>query len=254
MVLVSDGADNSESFDATQLAEIGGYGVPIHTVGVGRESIPEDIELENVSMASTIMSGSQVNAQVSIRHAEPGLARLKVYDGDAILASEEINLQGAVGLTTHWVDFDIGGAGVKDLQFSLDAIPGERNTVNNAQYRSIHVPEDRRRILYVEGEPRWEYKFIRRALEEDSPLRLVSLLRTTPNKFYRQGVESQDELENGFPEDREELFGYDALIVGSFAAADLTEDQQEAIRDFISERGGSLLMLGGRRGLADGVV
>ena len=252
VVLVSDGADNSESFDTAQLAEIGGYGVPIHTVGIGRESIPEDIELESVSMASTIMSGSQVSAQVSIRHAEPGLARLKVYDGGAILASEEIDLQGAAGLTTHWVDFDIGEAGVKDLQFSLDAIPGERNTINNVQYRSIHVPEDRRRILYVEGEPRWEYKFIRRALEEDSPIRLVSLLRTTPNKFYRQGVESQEELENGFPEDREELFGYDALIVGSFAATDLTEDQQEAIRDFVSERGGSLLMLGGRRGLADG--
>ncbi|GIT15409.1 MAG: hypothetical protein CM1200mP36_11650 [Gammaproteobacteria bacterium] len=78
---------------------------------------------------------------------------------------------------------DIGEAGVKDLQFVLDAMPGERNTINNAQYRTIDVPEDRRRILYVEGEPRWEYKFIRRALERISPIRLASLLRTTPNKF-----------------------------------------------------------------------
>ena len=252
VVLVSDGADNSENFDAAQLAEISGYGVPIHTVGVGREAIPEDIELESVSMTSQAMAGSRVSAQVSIRHSESGEARLKVYDGDAILASEELELPDGAGLTTHWVDFDIGEAGVKDLQFVLDPIPGERNTVNNAQYRAIQVPEDRRRILYVEGEPRWEYKFIRRALEEDSPIRLASLLRTTPNKFYRQGVESEEELESGFPEDRETLFVYDALIIGSFAAAGLTEEQQESIRDFVSERGGSLLMLGGRRGLGDG--
>ena len=252
VVLVSDGADNSETLDAAQLAEISGYGVPIHTVGVGREAIPEDIELESVSMTSQAMAGSRVSAQVSIRHSESGEARLKVYDGDAILASEELELPDGAGLTTHWVDFDIGEAGVKDLQFVLDPIPGERNTVNNAQYRAIQVPEDRRRILYVEGEPRWEYKFIRRALEEDSPIRLASLLRTTPNKFYRQGVESEEELESGFPEDRETLFVYDALIIGSFAAAGLTEEQQESIRDFVSERGGSLLMLGGRRGLGDG--
>ena len=252
VVLVSDGADNSGTFDAVQLAEIGGYGVPIHTVGVGREAIPEDIELESVSTPFQAMAGSRVSAQVSIRHAEAGEAQLKVYDGDAILVSEAVTLAGDAGVTTHWVDFDVGDAGVKDLRFALDAFPGERNTINNAQFRTVQVPEDRRRILYVEGEPRWEYKFIRRALDEDSPIRLASLLRTTPNKFYRQGVESEAELADGFPQERDALFAYDALIIGSFAAAELTEDQQTWVRDFVSERGGSLLMLGGRRGLADG--
>ena len=89
-------------------------------------------------------------------------------------------------------------------------------------------------------------------MDDDSPIRLASLLRTTPNKFYRQGIDSQEELENGFPLERETLFSYDALIIGSFSAAGLTQEQQESIRDFVSERGGSLLMLGGRRGLADG--
>jgi uncharacterized membrane protein len=252
VVLISDGGDNSEELDTARLAEIAGFGVPVHTVGVGRESIPEDIELESVSMTTQVMAGSRVSSQVSIRHAGPGIARLKVYDGGAILASEELTLPDRDGVTTHWVDFDIGSAGVKDLSFVLDAVAGESNTVNNAQYRVLEVPEDRRSILYVEGEPRWEYKFIRRAVEEDSPIRLASLLRTTPNKFYRQGIDEPTELENGFPEDRETLFSYDALIIGSFEAAALTPEQQDDIRAFVSERGGSLLMLGGLRGLADG--
>lgn len=251
-VLISDGADNSGELDAARLAEIAGYGVPVHAVGVGRESIPEDIELESVAVSDQVMPGSRISAQVGIRHAEPGEARLRVYDGDAVVASEPVTLPASAGVTTRWVEFDVGEAGVKDLRFSLDPLPGEGNVTNNTQYRTVVVPEARRSILYVEGEPRWEYKFIRRAVDEDPAVRLASLLRTTPNKFYRQGIETPDELEGGFPEDRETLFQYDGLVIGSFSAAGLTGEQQEHIRDFVSERGGSLLMLGGRRGLADG--
>src|SRR5262249_55279372 len=89
-------------------------------------------------------------------------------------------------------------------------------------------------------------------IEEGGAVRVASLLKTTPNKFYRQGVESADELTNGFPEDELTLFKYDALIIGSFEAASLSPEQQDMIREFVSRRGGSLLMLGGRRGLADG--
>jgi len=252
VVLISDGADNSNELDTARLAEIAGFGVPVYTVGVGRETIPEDVELESVIMTTQVTAGSRISAQVSIRHARPGTVRLKVYDGDAILSSEELTLPDRDGVTTHWVDFDVGDVGVKDLRFVLDAIPGERNTVNNVQSRVIEVPAERRHILYIEGEPRWEYKFIRRAVEENSPIRLASLLRTTPNKFYRQGIDDPTELENGFPEDRETLFNYDALIIGSFEAAALTSEQLDNISAFVSERGGSLLMLAGLRGLADG--
>jgi uncharacterized membrane protein len=65
-------------------------------------------------------------------------------------------------------------------------------------------------------------------------------------------VESAGELADGFPADELTLFSYDALMIGSFEAAALSAEQHDMIRDFVSRRGGSLLMLGGRRGLADG--
>ena len=252
VILVSDGGDNSDRLDAARIAEIASFGVPVHTLGVGRETIPEDVELEDVVLAPQGMPGSTVSAQVSIRHARGSSAQLKVYDGDAILASQIISLPGQAGVTTRWIDVEVGSAGVRDLRFTIDPVPGETNLVNNTQLRPMEVPERRRHILYIEGEPRWEYKFMRRALDEDAPVRLASLLRTTPNKFYRQGVESADELTDGFPTDERDLFAYDALIIGSFEAAALTTEQHDMIRDFVSRRGGSLLMLGGRRGLADG--
>ena len=252
IVLLSDGADNSGSLDAARIAEIASFGVPVHAIGVGRETIDEDIELEDVIIARQGPAGSTATAQVSVRHGRGGLAQLKVYDGDAILAAETIQLPDRPGVTTRRVDLLLGEVGVRDLRFTLDALPGERNVLNNTQLRPLEVPAQRRSILHIEGEPRWEYKFMRRALHEDSPLRVASLLRTTPNKFYRQGIEAPEELADGFPTDEETLFEYDALIIGSYEAAALTEAQHELIREFVSRRGGSLLMQGGRRGLGDG--
>lgn len=252
VVLVSDGGDNSSELDAARIAEIASHGVPVHTLGVGRERLPEDVELTDVVLPARGLAGSTVNAEISIRHARAASVDLRVYDGDAIIASETIDLPSRPGVTTRSVDIDVGEPGIRDLRFTLTALPGERNLVNNTQLRPMEVPRERRHVLYVEGEPRWEYKFVRRALDKNPSIRLASLLKTTANKFYRQGVESGAELEAGFPTDEEDLFAYDALVIGSFEAASLTPAQQQMIADFVSRRGGGLLMLGGRRGLADG--
>jgi len=253
IVLVSDGAQNTGELDPAKIAEIAGFGVPVHTLGVGREVLVEDIELENVVLSSRSSPGSTISAQVSIRHGQAGIAQLKVYDGDAIIASEAIELPDQAGITTRSIDINVGEAGIRDLRFAIDAFAGETNTINNVQLRPMEVAERRRSVLYVEGEPRWEYKFIRRAIVADEvPLRFVTLLRTTPNKFYRQGVTSGEELADGFPTEEEELFAYDALVIGSLEAAALTEAQQQMVYEFVSRRGGTLLMLGARRGLADG--
>ncbi len=105
----------------------------------------------------------------------------------------------------------------------------------------------------MEGEPRWEYKFIRRAEEDDTAVQLVSMLRTTENKIYRQGVKDALELAQGFPTKPEDLFGFDGLIIGSVDAGYFTAAQQALMREFVDRRGGGLLLLGGRQSLADGV-
>jgi uncharacterized membrane protein len=75
---------------------------------------------------------------------------------------------------------------------------------------------------------------------------LVCLQRTGENKFYRQGVGNQTELVSGFPKTEEELFSYDALIIGSVEAGFFSADQLRNIEAFVARRGGGLLALGGR--------
>ncbi len=252
IVLVSDGADNAVAQLSDQLSEIAGFGVPVHTLGVGREQIPEDLELASVSLPGRALPGTTLSARVAIRHDGPGTARVKVYDGDSILAARELPLAPDITVTTAYVDFPVPDPGHHDLVFSLDRQPGERDARNNTRARTLEVPEDRYRVLYLEGEPRWEYKFLRRALEDDPSVDLVSVLRVSPNKFYRQGISRPEDLEEGFPADRAALFEYDAVIIGSIEAARFSAQQQGMLRDFVGERGGSLLMLAGLNGLGAG--
>jgi uncharacterized membrane protein len=86
----------------------------------------------------------------------------------------------------------------------------------------------------------------------DTILQVVTLQRTADNKFMRMDVDSAGELFSGFPTTREELFSYRALILGSIEASHFTHEQLRMIAEFVSERGGGLLMLGGRHSFAEG--
>jgi uncharacterized membrane protein len=252
IVLFSDGAENGGSLSEERLTEIASYGVPIHTVGVGPEQVEGDLELERLDVAASAPVGSTVTAQVGIRHQGAGATRLRVYDRDALIAARDIQLPRDVTATTVTVDLPAGEPGTHELRFALDPLEGERNTINNSRTRVVDVPATRRNILYVEGEPRWEYKFVRRAAERDRALRVASVVRTTPNKYYRQGVDSAAEVSEGFPVTAAELYSYDAVVIGSYEAASLRPEQHRLLKEFVDQRGGSVLMLAGRHGLAAG--
>ncbi len=252
VVLMTDGAENADSLTEEKLAEIASYGVPIHTVGVGPEVIRNDLELERVEIPRSAPQMATISATLGIRHEGIKEARVRVYDRDALIASREIKLDSDAQSTQLTVDLPSGSPGTHELSFVLDEMPGERNLTNNRRTRIVEVPAERRNVLYVEGEPRWEFKFLRRAATADRALRLASLVRTTPNKHYRQGVRSPEELRDGFPTSAEELFAYDAIIIGSYEASSLTSQQHDLLTQFIDQRGGSVLLLAGRFGLSAG--
>ena len=252
VIFASDGVDTTGGVSAEQLAEIAAFGVPVHTIGVGRDSIPEDIELVQVVTPDTALPGSTITARVAIRHDAAGSARVRVYDGDDLLAAELVELADNAPMTTAPISLDLRDAGYHRLRFSIERAGDEPERRNNERSALVKVEEQQFRVLYFEGEPRWEYKFMRRALDPQGDIRMASLLRVSPNKFYRQGLDSAEQLENGFPAERGELFAYDAVIIGSIEAAFLSEAQLENIRAFVNERGGSLLMLAGPNGLGNG--
>jgi uncharacterized membrane protein len=89
-------------------------------------------------------------------------------------------------------------------------------------------------------------------MQDDPNIRLVTLLRSSPNKFYRQGLDKEETLAEGFPKKKEELFGYKGLIFGSIESTFFSQEQLKMVVDFVSNRGGGFLMMGGRNSYAGG--
>lgn len=159
---------------------------------------------------------------------------------------------------------------------------GEATTENNARLIAIDRGAGPYRVLYVSGRPNWEYKFLRRAITGDVDIQMPSLVRIakkepkfewrgkageTSNPLFRGfkaeggdeaqrydqpvwirlGMKDRSELTDGFPKSEADLFGeYRAIIIDDLEAAAFTQEQMHLIERFVSQRGGSVIMLGGQ--------
>ena len=172
---------------------------------------------------------------------------------------------------------------------SVDAVgTSEQTLANNSRLVVVDQGAGPYRVLYVSGRPNWEFKFLRRAIDEDKEVELTGLLRIARRQakfdFRRSGSQStsplfdgfdhpdpetaerQDqpvlirlgtdavELRDGFPKAVDELYKYHAVIIDDLEASFFNPDQQVLIRNFVSQRGGGLLMLGGPDSFAAGKV
>ncbi|MEQ1574745.1 MAG: vWA domain-containing protein, partial [Vicinamibacterales bacterium] len=249
VVLVSDGADPSETSVTEALLGLKAERLPVFTVGVGSAKLPRDLQIDRVNVPRSLLKGASllVDAVVTQTGYSGRTVRLDVEDDGRIVGSQEVRLPSDGSPATVRVRATAAEAGPRVFRFKVAPQPDEVVTQNNAREALVDVRDTREKILYFEGEPRFEMKFIRRAVADDKNLQLVVLQRTADNKFMRLEVDNPDELLGGFPKTREELFAYRGLVLGSVEAGAFTGDQLQMIADFVDKRGGGLLMLGGAR-------
>jgi uncharacterized membrane protein len=254
IILMTDGADNhSADLDKTA-AQFRARNIPVYTIGIGSTDFKRDTEILRVTMPDKVLKDTMVEAEVSIRSTGyPGQkTRLVVFDDERLLYSREIMLGSDDEVKVHRANFNCRNAGSRVITFRIEPFDEEIVQQNNTRTALIRIEDNQPRILYVEGQPREEYKFLRRAVEDDENLHLETLLRQADDTFLHQGTESSSAEKERFPEDKESLYRYKAIIIGSMEASFFSLDQLRMISDFISDRGGSFLMLGGRHSYALG--
>ena len=254
LVVITDGADNSGEALAESLLPIQAANIPVYTIGLGEEELSPDVQLSRVEMPRTILVGTSlvVDIIVSQRGYSGRTVQVMVEDAGQLLASEDVTFERDGEPVVTRVRIEAEDAGPRLLRFRVSTQEGERVTENNVRDVLVDVVDQSEKILYFEGEPRWEVKFLRRAVSDDENLQVVVLQRTAESKFLRLNVDDGEELLGGFPKTREELFRYRALILGSVEASFFTHNQLDMIADFVSRRGGGLLVLGGRNAFAQG--
>jgi uncharacterized membrane protein len=255
LVLVTDGADTTNGTITDALLASKAESLPVFTVGVGQETLAKDIQVGRVSVPRTALKGTSllVDAVLTQTGYAGQTVTLDVEDNGRIVGSQPVRLPADGDPVAVRVRFTADQAGPRVFRLKVAPQPGEIVTENNQRDVQIDVKDRRERILYYEGEPRFEMRFARRAIADDKNLQLVTLQRTAENKYYRFDVDEKGgELVAGFPKTREELFAYRAIVLGSVEAESFTPDQLRMIAEFVDVRGGGLLLLGGLHAFAEG--
>lgn len=254
VVLLSDGADNSTEVPLTKAEELRSRGVPLHVVGMGREAFEQERELLDVSAAKGVeeTTGAEIDVKVRSWAEEPEPVTFELYRGDEVVFTEARPLKGAGRIDQFTFFYEPEETGAQEYTLRVAEAPGELNTENNALHFLIDTRRDSIRVLYFEGHLRRDFKFIKRALEDDQVISFTSVSRTGTGKFYRQGIRHPDELAGGFPASEEELYGFKAVLLGDIEAAAFAPEQLDLLERFVRLRGGGLAMLGGRMSFAEG--
>jgi uncharacterized membrane protein len=171
-------------------------------------------------------------------------------------------------------------------QFDTPEKSPEATLANNTRMAVVDRGKGPYRVLYVSGRPNWEFKFLNRSIQSDDQVQLMGLLRiakrepkfnfigrgersnplfqgfnnqnTTEQADYdkpvliRVGAVDENELRGGFPKTAEELYRYHAIIVDDIESEFFTQDQMQLLKEFVRQRGGGMLMLGGMESFKNG--
>lgn len=260
LIVVTDGADTSEAAFEESLASLKAESIPVFPVGVGAERMTRDIQISRVETPRTALKGTSLVVDVVVE--QTGFAGqtfpLVVESEGRVVDTQDIQMPPDGEARTIRVRFKVDEGGARRFKFRIAEQANEQVAQNNVRENLIDVLDKRVKLLYLEGEPRFEAKFVKQALESDPNVQVVLLQRTAaatpsaPAKFLRLGIDTPDELLEGFPTREEDLFAYSGIILGSVEASAFTAEQLRMVADFVGRRGGGLLVLGGFRSFAEG--
>ena len=272
-VLLTDGVDKSGVDLAKFAMQIRERKLPIHTVGIGAEEGNPDLELVKVDVPRTAEEDFPVEVWVTLRRKgfKGKRANIQLINNGRVLKTESVDMdEGAswmsqLGGTDPVFDtktervllkFTPREAGTQ--KFEVHAELGEVEAVpqNNTKTFLLKVaPTKRVKILFVDGKPRYEFGFIKRALKNDPNIQLTDrFLKSISDDGERTYGGTRAEASHDFqfyPDDKETLFDFDAIILGNVPASEFTLSQLENTVEFVRTRGGGLLMLGGSNSLGN---
>jgi hypothetical protein len=245
IILFSDGRSSSVPARAL-MRTLRENSIPVFTIALGSTVPVSDIGIIEVDhptkvfvkdsvpiVLTCVMNGNDETGEV--------LFRLRDDVTDTILDERTLTIDSndpRVLLTTT-----LDEAGLRKLRVELVAGEDDLIQSNNERLIEIEVIDRPIKVLYIEGYPRWEYRYLKNLLIRESSIESSIMLLSADLEFAQEGDLPLERL----PRDQEELDQFDLLIIGDVPSGFFTDDQLEMFSENVSSRGMGLLWLGGER-------
>ena len=245
VLLVSDGritAGGSPKLAAAAL------GVPVFTAGFEESAAAQsvhDLAIIGVNAPRVSLAANTVRVEITLRATglEPAKHAVEILEGGHAVAQGEVVFQKDQREARTDMAFIPQKPGYHVYTVRAAAVPKEEVTRNNELAFALNVENALRRVCMVESQWRQEYRYTKRALEEDPNLKFAGFLRVKETQFKQQ-VEPT-EVAAPLPSSLREFEFYDAVILGDINPLTLPPKFTRLLSDYVAELGGGLIVTGG---------
>jgi uncharacterized membrane protein len=270
VVVMTDGRETPRPADEALINTLKERHVKIYPVAIGGEKSPPNVYLTSVSPLDVAFKDDIVSVKVTLGATgfpKDHPVRLSLIDKKTKLplvgvddgpAHKIVQLSGDRTPVKAELLFKPKELGVLDFEVVAEKQPDELDYSDNVIPASVEVVDSSINVLYVEGYPRWEYRYIKNGMIRDSTVNISCLLTSADVGFVQEGDRPipPDGPDRGkkfpgpltrFPESIEELMPYDVVLFGDVDPRQFTDRQLQLVADFVGKRGGGFGMIAGPR-------
>jgi hypothetical protein len=241
VILLSDGRHNDPAAADPRTVAKTLSDLPVYVVPVGTGRMPRDIVLHHVESPVAVVEGDQlaVEAIVSAYDCAGEKCTVELSDGNSVIARETLEI-GSIRRDFR-VRLATKSKGVGKHEYSLRAtgVRGEAVATNNAASFSVDVIDATLKILVADDVPRWEHRYLIRLFERDKKVQFDEVLfQPTANA---RGAQGRAQL----PQDVDGWAQYRLAILGDLSPSELDSKSQQALKEYVVDRGGTLVLIAG---------
>jgi hypothetical protein len=246
MLVVSDGGHNLGEDPLPVADQARSARIPISTVGIGDPTKTKDVALLSVLADDVVRVNNTVTVYAEL--AQRGYAGRSITvsllrDGQPF-QSQSVRL--APDDQKQEIHFTYVPTRAGRFYYTVAAAvqPGEITASNNKRSFVQNVIDKKLKVLYVENEPRYEFRYLKNAILRDTSLDFGCILLSGDDADT--GGEGNIKV-RGFPSDEKSLFDYDIIVLGDVPRSYFSDAQLAALRRFVEDRGASLLVIAGEQ-------
>lgn len=247
-VLVTDGRDTQPRALQQLISRAGAAGCPVHTVPLGSTWQEADIAVSTPHPFVPTYPGADTQLTAQVYCTRMGKRQLQVELLDAagnVLQQKSLNTVDGCVQELH---FPLA-AQAGEYVVRVNPQQGESRTDNNTARITVRAVSSRIRVFLAEGAPYWDSKFLAQYLREQPVFDVRSVHRLSEKRYYHINSGDDDAMPSETPElptTREQLSGYDIVVLGKGMERMLDAASVLALRSWVSEQGGILVLARGR--------